>query len=434
MRAVEGAIGWELKAQYSEQFIMVSTPSPLRRSAFISCVNRIGERLRKSGISKPDLVPEKLLSKAVKKMGLDDFGDPSFMIGLDMLTAGLREQAQLSQVGQILAYFNLLDYLCVRLALVDYRAGRPEVSARKIAQPLFILGLPRTGTTILYEIIAQDPSFRSPASWEVAKPMPPASEESYVRDKRIRAVDRELSVSELLAPGFKAIHATGARLPQECVNMFSSQFVSEQFGYMYNIPAYRSWAFQQDMTSTYRWHSNFLQHLQVDLSRERWVLKTPSHLAYLRYLFGQYPDAQIVWTHRDPREAVASFSSLVSTLQSGFSDAVDCEAVGLHESAHCSKMLKMGMEQRAELDTGQFFDVKFTDICSDPITVVQKIYERFDIALSPVAENRMRDYLGKRPRDLYGEHVYSANEFGLKNPQCEDRFSEYLSRFQPYCE
>lgn len=412
---------------------MASTFPRSQQPAYVKWINRIGELLREKGFSKPVLEPENLISSAIKKTGLEDFGDPSFQVGLEMLTTALREQAQLSQIGQLVAYFNLQDYLCVRLALVDYRAKRPEVSTQTLARPLFILGLPRTGTTILYELIAQDPLFRSPASWEVAKPMPPSTEQNHTQDKRIRAVDMQLAMSEKLSPGFKAIHAIGARLPQECVYLFSSNFVSEQFGYMYNIPAYRSWALQHDMSSTYRWHAHFLQHLQVDFSRERWLLKTPSHLTYLKYLLAQYPDAQIVWTHRDPHEAVVSFSSLVSTLQSGFSNAVDRQAVGLHESQHCAKILTMGMEQRAQLDTGQFFDVKFRDICSDPIRVVQTIYERFGIELSADAQSRMRDYLQRRPRDLHGEHVYSADDFGLNNLAREANYSEYLAEFQQYC-
>lgn len=264
--------------------------------------------------------------------------------------------------------------------------------------------------------------------------MPPATAQTYARDKRIRIVDLQLGMSEKLSPGFKSIHAIGAALPQECVYLFSSNFVSEQFGYMYNIPAYRSWALQRDMTSTYEWHARFLQHLQVDFPRERWVLKTPSHLAYLQHLLAQYPDADIVWTHREPSEAVASFTSLVSTLQGGFSDSVDRRAVGEHEIQHCAKILQSGVQQRKLLDDGQFFDVGFSDICSDPILVVEQIYSRFDIAFSAEAESLMRDYLKRRPRDLHGKHVYTADEFGLQSLRGKPGYMEYLDQFQQYCQ
>ena len=251
----------------------MSSPSPpAQQAAYIKLFNRFGHQLEKAGICKPDLSPDRLIKQAKRRTGLHNFGDESFRMGLEMLTKELRDQAQLSQIGRIAAHFNLLENLCVRLQLIDFRARRPEIAKQKIKQPLFITGLPRTGTTILFELIAQDSAMRSPASWEVAKPIPPAQRESYHNDKRIRSVDRLMAMAEKLSPGFQAIHAIGARLPQECVYMFASQFVSEQFSYMFNIPRYRDWAMHQDMTATYRWHANFLQHMQVDYGAKHWVL------------------------------------------------------------------------------------------------------------------------------------------------------------------
>ena len=273
---------------------------------------------------------------------------------------------------------------------------------------------------------------RSPASWEVAKPIPPAKRESYDNDKRIRSVDHFMTLAEKLSPGFQAIHAIGARLPQECVYMFASQFVSEQFSYMYNVPDYRAWALDQDMSATYRWHANFLQHMQVDCSTEHWVLKTPSHLAYLKYLLAQYPDAAIVWTHRRPLDAIASFSSLRATLQNGFSDTVDRKAIGGHEFEHFSKTAQLGIEQRSTLDQSRFFDVSFSAICANPIAVIRDIYNYFGMSLNDEAESNMHEYLQRRPRNLYGEHQYSASDFGLDGQQESALYSEYLSQFGEY--
>jgi hypothetical protein len=397
--------------------------------AYIRLINNIGNLLESAQFTKPQLCAERLLSHAQRRTGLHDWGDESFRAGLVQLTTALQQQAQLSQIGRIAAYFNILDHLCVRLRLLHYRARRPAVAAGQIRQPLFILGLPRTGTTILHELLAQDPSFRSPASWEVSRPLPPPTAQSYDRDKRIRSVDRLLDLLEKLCPGFRAIHAIGARLPQECVYILASAFISEQFGYMYNVPAYRDWALQQDMTASYRWHASFLQHLQVDMQRERWVLKTPAHLAYLKYLLAQYPDAAIVWTHRRPLDAMASFSSLTYTLRSGFSRSVDPLATGEYEFRHFSKIVARGMEDRRALDNGQFIDVGFNAICADPMSVMRTIYERFAMELSREAEARMREYLKRHPRGLYGEHRYSPTAFGLDAAREQQLYGEYLSRY-----
>jgi hypothetical protein len=411
----------------------VSSPfPPAQQAAYIKLFNRFGRQLEKAGICKPDLSPDRLIQQARRRTGLHNFGDESFRMGLEVLTTALRDQAQLSQIGRMAAHFNILENLCVRLQLVDFRARHPEIAEQQIKQPLFITGLPRTGTTILFELIAQDPAMRSPASWEVAKPIPPAKRTSYDNDKRIRSVDRFMALAEKLSPGFQAIHAIGARLPQECVYTFASQFVSEQFSYMYNIPHYRAWALNQDMTATYRWHATFLQHMQVDFGTQQWVLKTPSHLAYLKYLFAQYPDAAIVWTHRRPLDAIASFSSLTTTLQNGFSDTVDRKVIGAQEFEHFSKTVQMGIEQRRTLDQSRFFDVSFSAICTNPIAVIRDLYDYFGWSLSDEAESNMREYLKRRPRNLYGEHQYSASDFGLDGQQESSLYSGYLSQFYKY--
>ena len=375
---------------------------------------------------------DRLIAIARRRTGLQDFGDDSFRPGLSRLTTELQDHARLSQVGRLAAHFNLVENLCVRLQLVDFRARHPEIARQQVRQPLIITGLPRTGTTILFELIAQDPAMRSPASWEVAKPVPPARYESYQTDRRIRTVDRFMAMAERLTPGFQAVHAIGARLPQECVYIFASDFASEQFGYMFNIPRYRAWLLEQDPSATYRWHARFLQHLQAEYAGERWVLKTPSHMAFLKTLLAQYPDAGIVWTHRRPLQAMASFSSLVTRLQGAFSDRVDPREVGAREFAHFARMVDAGMEQRLQMERKHFFDASFRAICADPIGVIGAIYAHFGIPLSREAEARMRTYLRNHPRHRYGPHRYAAADFGLDEHQEQALYPGYLSSFMEY--
>jgi Sulfotransferase family len=402
----------------------------LKSPAYIGLVNSIGRGVQRAGISWPKLNADKLIYKAQRRTGLDDFGDEAFREGLDKLVEALNEEAELSQVGRIAAHYNLLDYLCVRLKLVDRRQQRPDIPAQRIAPPLVILGLPRTGTTILYELIAQDPAFRSPASWEVSQPDPPPHRDSYLADPRISSNGRMLSWLERLTPGFNAIHAIGAQLPQECVYMLASQFASEQFSYMYHVPAYRDWLLAQDMTRAYQWHGQFLQHLQVDYSADRWLLKAPTHLANLKYLAAQYPDVSIVWTHRRPLEAVASFSSLVTRLRAGFSDEVDPWVAGQGELQHSAQVLQRGMLDRESLASGQVYDASFSKICSDPLAVVANIYAHFGWSLDADARSRMEVYLRKRPRYLYGKHHYTSGDYGLSTEQEAPLFDAYLKRHE----
>jgi hypothetical protein len=401
----------------------------LRSPAYIALANAIGRSLQQVGVGWPQLDADTLLHKAERRTGLNNFGDGSFREGLDRLIQALNSQAELSQVGRIAAHFNLLDYLSVRLRLVDSRLRRPEIPAQVISPPLVILGLPRTGTTILYELIAQDPAFRSPASWEVSRPHPPPARNSYSHDPRIAATSKMLNWLERLTPGFKAIHAIGAELPQECVYMLASQFASEQYAYMYHVPAYRSWLLAQDMSAAYQWHARFLQHLQVDFNADRWLLKAPAHLANLKYLAAQYPDASIVWTHRRPLDAVASFSSLVTHLRAGFSDSGDPYTAGQGELLHSAEVVRRGMEDRKSLPEQQIFDASFSRICSDPLAVVGDIYAHFGWILEDSARSRMKSYLEQRPRFLYGEHHYSWEDYGLSAPAEKKLFDEYLIAF-----
>ena len=406
-------------------------PSPSQPMA-IKLINRMGRGLKKLGIEKPSLLPtETIIRKAKKQVGLSDFGDESFIPALEKLAVSLEREARLSQLGRIAVHGMLLDNLKLRLSLIEYRKQRPEIALQRITRPLFVLGLPRTGTTILYELLAQDPAHRAPSTWEVAQPIPPAQRASFYTDSRISEVEKSVKKMEFLAPGFQAIHAMGAELPQECVTLLAPHFISDQFGVSFYIPKYRHWTLEQDMTAAYQWHKQFLQHMQVDYMEQRWVLKTPPHLAYLDTLIKHYPDAAIVQTHRAPMEVLGSISSLSCTLHSAFSDDIDPVATGQAEADYFSEMLSLGMEQRAAMadEDSRIFDIQFNDIISDPIKVIENLYSHFGFDFSNRVREAMQDYLNNRPRDKHGEHRYTLEEFGLSQHQHGPMFADYCRKF-----
>lgn len=397
----------------------------------IKLINRLGRGLRPIGISVPSLSPQLLLSKAKKQTGLHDFGDESFLPGLYRLCRSLDQEAKLSQIGRIAAQEMLIDNLKIRLQLTDYRKQRPEVAQQKIQRPLFVLGLPRTGTTILYELLAQDPAHRSPVSWEVSQPMPPAHPDTFLTDPRITAVEDVLQKTEILAPGFKAIHEIGSQLPQECVAILASHFMSDQYGATFFIPEYREWMRNQDMVQAYAWHYKFLQHLQVDYKKQRWVLKTPPHLAYIDAIVRQYPDAAIIQTHRDPMDVMGSISSLSCTLHGAFSDDIDPEEIATNEVLFFSAILKQGMAQRDAMPDrdSRFFDVQFSDIITEPLAIIEKIYQHFGFDFNAEARHAMQHYLDSKPRDKHGTHQYSLKDFNLSRQEHKPLFQEYNRRY-----
>jgi hypothetical protein len=233
-----------------------------------------------------------------------------------------------------------------------------------------------------------------------------------------------------LAPRLDVIHELGAELPEECLIITSHSFLSLQFQTSHHVPSYEAWLEDQDLTPAYLWHRRFLQHLQSDASDRRWVLKAPAHLFGLPALFAVYPDADVVFTHRDPVEVSVSLASLTSTLRRVFA-RVDPVAVGQEMTVRWASAIERACRDR---DAGcapaeRFCDVRYTDLVSDPIGTVRRLYAHFARPFTPLAEARMRAYLAAHPKDAHGRHEYTAARFGLDPARERERYRAYCERF-----
>ena len=236
---------------------------------------------------------------------------------------------------------DVLQLLKNRLRITHARRNFREIADRQIERPLFITGLPRTGTTLLHNLLAQDPANRAPLTWEAM--FPSAADGSAT--ERIRKARADIQWLHRLAPGFRAIHAVDAELPQECVALMSHAFLSDQFDIMYRIPGYVGWLEAQDLRPAYEWHRRILQHLQDDSTRH-WVLKAPAHLQSLDALLECYPDARVVQTHREPTKVLASVASLTTLLRSVFSDHIDRAEIGRELAAYWAAVLERFHQER----------------------------------------------------------------------------------------
>lgn len=379
----------------------------------------------------PSLDEESVLEEACCATGLDDFGPDSFRPGLRKLIEALEGEAALSPMGRAAAYRQIVGHLSTRLRILDHRKRHPEVEAEEIRPPLFVIGLPRTGTTVIYGLLAEDPAHRAPLSWEVSLPCPPPEAETYETDPRIEESERAFQALRQLNPEFAAMHPVGARLPQECLLIHMLDFHSVQFEVSYSVPSYQEWLEHQDMRPTYCFHRWFLQHLQSRCRRERWVLKSPAHLMALDVLLGEYPDAMIVQTHRDPVDVAASVSSLHYALRKMSSERIDPREVGREQVDLWSRLLPRAMAVRdgtPEL-ADRFFDLQYEDIVRDPLDCVRRIYSHFGLDLSADAEERMERFLVENPRDKHGTHRYTLDMFGLDAEKTAERFAAYNERF-----
>jgi hypothetical protein len=374
-----------------------------------------------------------LLAAARRRTGLHDFGDPAFQEPLRRLVQSVENEARLSFVGRIAAREDLTGMLANRLRMEEDRRRHPAIAAEEIRRPLVITGLPRSGSTFLHGLLAEDPANRVPRHWELRSPSPPPEQDTYETDPRIQRAARDVRWFLRLAPGFRAIHPVGESLPEECVVILSHSFLSFQFSSTWFVPSYQSWLDRHDLRAAYRYHRQFLQNLQWRCPGERWVLKAPPHLPGLRALCATYPDANIVMTHRDPLEVVGSIASLHVVLRQTFSRHVDPFEVGAEVTRLLADDIRRGLEARDDgcAPPERFLDLQYAELMADPIAAVARIYRHFDLRFSTEAERAMRRHLTQSPKDLHGPHVYSLGQFGLDAETERARYRAYWDRCRP---
>jgi Sulfotransferase family len=399
--------------------------------AVIRAVNAAGRGLRRFGVEPVSLEERSLLEAACRETGLEDFGGDEFREPLRLVLHALQTEARLTLLGRLVARHDLLGLLTNRLRLTEDRKRHPGIAGQRIARPMFIIGLPRTGTTLLHHLISQDPASRAPRTWEVMAPSPPPEDTGDETDPRIDRAERQLRWLDWLAPEFKAIHPVGARLAIECIAILSHSFFSSRFHTTYRVPSYQAWLKKQDMRPAYAYHRRFLEHLQWRTRGDRWVLKAPAHFYALDSLFAIYPDALVVQTHRDPRTALGSVASLTLSLQSAFAGPLDLAEIGREVVQSWTEGLARAMRvrQAGTIPAERFFDIHYHDLIADPIGTIRRIYTHFGLPLTAEAERRMRGHLAGNPQHKHGRHAYDLKRFALDGPSIDQSFRPYREFF-----
>jgi len=381
---------------------------------------------------------KKLCSTARGRTGLEDFGEPPVEPALAVLVESLEDEAELRPLGRSLMWIHLRTLLETRLRLVQAWKGKMEaLEAQCIQKPLFIVGMPRSGSTFLHELLAEDPEYRAPRVWEVMFPVASSREAEADKARRIRQAQACLWWFRRLAPRADAVYPMRALTPHECVAIHSYTFLSQEFISTCRIPSYETFLQRTDLTPAYAWERRFLQHLQLGAPAGRWVLKSPDHVYGMEELFAVFPDTCIIQTHRNPVEVLKSSADLTGVLRGLYGrpgDPAEIQAREARVLAEGTEHFLQFRDEHPEL-TDRFIDVKYTDLVADPLHVIRQIYARLDAPLTPAAAERIQQMASTRSR--YRGHRASAEPVGLRLRGAGeiDRFERYCARFDlPFSE
>jgi Sulfotransferase family len=399
-------------------------------SRLLRSVNAAGRALGWIGIDLPSLDADTIARAACQRAGLEDFGDPGWREALDVLCLSLELEGNLTTFGRIAMRGLITNALEIRLRLIDWAKRHPEVRKEKIDPPWIVVGLPRTGTTLLSLLLGLDPEVRPLLHWETTAPVPPPDLATHAEDPRIAAAAKQVEQLSGLNPAVRAMHPMGATLATECVGFLFFDLRSLLIETQAHIPSYGRWLEKTDMHGAYAMHKLALQVLQSRVPTVAWSLKTPQHLWHLDTMLEFYPDARIVWTHRDPAKVVTSVASLNTSLQRMNVRANDPVAIGRDWNDKLHLAVTRGIEfDRRQNGRDWCHHLQYADLMDDPIAAVHALYAHFGARVSPLHARRMEVWMRERHQEAHGRHVYDPADFGLTNEGIAERYAEYRKRF-----
>ena len=380
------------------------------------------------------LVPleaSELMDTACRNTGFDDFGSDEWLEGFQVFLKALDEEAGLHMMGRLMTRSDILRWLEARLGIEAAYAQHPEIENEVIDRPVIVTGLPRSGTSILFELLAQDNQFGSPRNWEIMFPYPPPETANYETDPRIARCEHLVSQWSRVAPTYASMHEMGANIPNECIVAMSCTFLSENLPGQYQIPSYNQWYYQQNLDYAYAYYKRMLKVLQWKNPRQHWLLKAPSHLGNLPVLLRNFPDARVVISHRDPLVAQASVTSLLGTLywirSSQPFDAGAFENLMAPEAGAERLNAVVELLESGQVPKNRVSHALYAQLLTQPLDTLQSLYQDMGLVLSESSRQAMQSYLAQKPQGKFGKHRYQGDD-----QQQRDHKRALFQRYQHY--
>ena len=392
-------------------------------------------RVAGASVSDIEFSYDRVLSDACDAAGLEDFGDPGFREGLRMLLETYDTTAGFSEKGRKRNYKRLVSLLATRLRVEEAFRKHPEIRERVLSKPVVLTGLPRSGTSALFNLLGADPAARPLRLWEAIFPDPlegvePGSSQSESQsDPRRDAIEAHYARARESNPEFTKMHYTSADTPEECVLLMAYEFCDVQMGIEVMMEPYASWFRRQDFRRTYRYYHDLLKMLDWQRPGDRWTLKAPAHMWAIDVLVESFPDVGIVWTHRNPLECTASICSMTAQLMAA-REGLDLQQLGPVVMDFYATSLERGLAAREALDPGRVIDVRYTDFVTDSFTQAERIYRHFELPMEAPVVKALREHVDAHPQGEHGSHDYALSEYGLTKQSVLERFAPYIERFE----
>ncbi|MGP0079657.1 sulfotransferase family protein [Mycobacterium sp.] len=361
--------------------------------------------------------------------GLEDFGSSYYREGLERIVEALNTEADLNDMGRVIQHATISNALIQRLKIEDTYAAQPEIDDQVVGGPVFVIGLPRTGTTALSQLVAADPQFRSLRMWESQAPTPPPEAATQHSDPRIAHAEAGLKMLDDMFPLMKTMYNSEPTAPTECQDLMGMSFRTFHFDGAVRAPGYLTWLMDCDMRETYVFHRRVLKLLQWHCPPNLWHLKTPVHMFALDALVETYPNAKFLWSHRDPAKVMASVCSLIQYVRSWSSDRNDARELGAEQVDSWVEGVRRAMDFRNRLGDDRFVDVSFADLQTDPVRTLQTSYESLGLSFTGATLDSVRRWAEGHKPDSRGAHDYDLKDYGLTPEGVRERFADYLATY-----